>query len=331
MRSAICITLATLIWLASHTASSAAPAQMNYQGLLRNDSGQFVNDSLNLAFYIYPDAVGGVACWGPENHFDVPIAQGLFEVVLGDSTPIPDTCFTGARMWLEIWVQGAPLSPRKPILSAAYSIASSSVSAISSLDGVSNDGGDIDLVEGSNITIVPDDGANTITISSSGGSGGVYFVADAKKTVETSTTTVPTWEPTHTWTFTPGSAINLLLAVDISVENRSSDGLYYSNARIRIIGNDSEIIWTTNEFGNETNSYFSTQSTSDVTFRKYCYLGNFDNTNNRKVLHTGLMDESSYEISLEQRVTGGTGTVGDVTIRLHFLDGGMQVSDIPSP
>ncbi len=40
---------------------------------------------------------------------------------------------------------------------------------VSSLDGVGNDGGNIDLVAGANITITPDDLANTITISSIGG------------------------------------------------------------------------------------------------------------------------------------------------------------------
>jgi hypothetical protein len=43
---------------------------------------------------------------------------------------------------------------------------------VSSVDGVSNDGGDIDLVAGSNVTITPNDGANTITIAASGGGGG---------------------------------------------------------------------------------------------------------------------------------------------------------------
>jgi hypothetical protein len=43
---------------------------------------------------------------------------------------------------------------------------------LNSVNGVSNDGGNIDLVAGSNVTITPDDGANTITIAASGGIGG---------------------------------------------------------------------------------------------------------------------------------------------------------------
>jgi len=42
---------------------------------------------------------------------------------------------------------------------------------VSSVDGVVNDGGNIDLVAGSNVTITPDDVNNTITIASTGGGG----------------------------------------------------------------------------------------------------------------------------------------------------------------
>jgi excisionase family DNA binding protein len=44
-------------------------------------------------------------------------------------------------------------------------------SIVSSLDGVANDGGDIDLIAGANITITPNDLANTITFDVAGGTG----------------------------------------------------------------------------------------------------------------------------------------------------------------
>ena len=45
-------------------------------------------------------------------------------------------------------------------------------SIISSINGVTNDGGNVDLVAGTNITITPDDATDKITISSSGGAAG---------------------------------------------------------------------------------------------------------------------------------------------------------------
>ena len=50
---------------------------------------------------------------------------------------------------------------------------------VSSLDGVNNDGGDIDLVAGANVTITPNDAANTITIAASGGTGDITAVTAA--------------------------------------------------------------------------------------------------------------------------------------------------------
>ena len=55
----------------------------------------------------------------------------------------------------------------------AVTAAKISPNIVSSLDGVSNDGGDIDLIAGANITLTPNDAANTITIAASGGGGGL--------------------------------------------------------------------------------------------------------------------------------------------------------------
>ena len=49
---------------------------------------------------------------------------------------------------------------------------------ISSIDGVSNDGGNVDLIAGPNVTITPSDSANTITIASTGGGSGSGDISD---------------------------------------------------------------------------------------------------------------------------------------------------------
>ncbi|MEK7188907.1 MAG: hypothetical protein AAB671_00155, partial [Patescibacteria group bacterium] len=56
-------------------------------------------------------------------------------------------------------------------LSASAGLVAGQISPdiVSSVDGVANDGGNIDLVAGSGITLAPDDAANTITISAAGG------------------------------------------------------------------------------------------------------------------------------------------------------------------
>jgi hypothetical protein len=80
-----------------------------------------------------------------------------------------DTLFTDTRYLNEGQANSVSTAM---IQDNAVSVGKVSPDIISSLNGVSNDGGNIDLVAGSNVSIVPDDAANTITISSSGGTGG---------------------------------------------------------------------------------------------------------------------------------------------------------------
>jgi hypothetical protein len=54
----------------------------------------------------------------------------------------------------------------------------SASSALASVDGVSNPGGNVDFVAGSGMTITPDDGANTVTFAATGGGGSSTFNDD---------------------------------------------------------------------------------------------------------------------------------------------------------
>ena len=70
-----------------------------------------------------------------------------------------------------LWVADLGITTNK-IADDAVTTAKIAPPIVSSIEGVSNDGGNIDLVEGTNITITHDDGSDTITISATGSGGG---------------------------------------------------------------------------------------------------------------------------------------------------------------
>ncbi|MDZ7722856.1 MAG: hypothetical protein U5R06_08610 [candidate division KSB1 bacterium] len=188
---------------------SQIPPQIHYQGMLHDSAGEPVNDRLSVTFYLYAGVTGGAALW-QESYDTLQVTNGHFSVLLGAVNPIPGSIFDGASLYLTLKVAGdQEMQPRQPLVSVGYafkalnsdSLAGNSAAdfvekgeensvntlmlsddavtadkigpdIVSSIDGVSHDGGNVDLVAGSNVNIVPDDAANTITISASGGQGG---------------------------------------------------------------------------------------------------------------------------------------------------------------
>jgi hypothetical protein len=116
--------LALAVVFAALWALADVPHQMSYQGFLRDSDGEPVSGTVNLQFFVFPDSASpvGEECWGPEDWFNHQITDGFFELQLGQHLPLNPECFDGTVQWLEIRVNGAPLSPRKPISSAAYAI-----------------------------------------------------------------------------------------------------------------------------------------------------------------------------------------------------------------
>jgi len=201
------VVLLSVFLMITGFAFGQVPQLINYQGVLVDPTtGQPVpDDTYSITFSIYNVSSGGSAIWS-ENQ-NVQTKDGLYSVLLGSITPLTPTILSGTEKYLGIKVGDDPeMTPRKRIVSVAYSIVSEdahklegkeasefvqagqansistamlqnnaataakiSPNIVSSLDGVSNDGGNIDLVEGSNITIVPDNAANRITISATGG------------------------------------------------------------------------------------------------------------------------------------------------------------------
>ncbi len=165
--------ISALAALLASSATAAIPGVMSYQGLLRDGVGNVVpNGNYNLTFRLYNVAAGGAALWTePQN---VAVADGVFNVFLGSVVGFGALPFAD-QYWLGVQVGGNPeLAPRVRLASSPYAFTARHIepNVVSSVDGVVNDEGNIDLVAGANVTITPDDAANTITISAAAAAAG---------------------------------------------------------------------------------------------------------------------------------------------------------------
>jgi len=98
--------------------TTEAPRKINFQGKLNNPT----QGPVNLTLSIYKTATGGTAEWS-ETQNNVPVLNGIFNVLLGSVTLIPNAVFkNGGDLFLEIKVGNNPLSKRVQIASVAYAV-----------------------------------------------------------------------------------------------------------------------------------------------------------------------------------------------------------------
>ncbi|NOZ60964.1 MAG: hypothetical protein GXO74_04730, partial [Calditrichaeota bacterium] len=192
MKRRICFIrfLIILTLIISSALFSQVSQLLNYQGVLIDPStGERLNGSYSMTFSIYAAETGGSALWTETQN--VTVQNGIFNVLLGSVTDIPFDLFDGSARYLGVKVgDDAEMTPRKQLVSVVYAFKShntdklsgldtsdfvqagqeSSISAemiqddavtaakiqpkvVSSINGVSHDGGNIDLEAGSNVTI----------------------------------------------------------------------------------------------------------------------------------------------------------------------------------
>jgi len=90
---------------------------ISYQGRLTDDTGEPITGTPAMTFTIYNGA--GVSKWS-EVHPTVQVDDGLFNVILGSQTALPDSVFTGEDRHLGITVGSDPeISPRTLFTCAA--------------------------------------------------------------------------------------------------------------------------------------------------------------------------------------------------------------------
>ncbi len=131
------ISISMILWIMATQAG--VPAQINYQGYLYDPAGDGINGRMDFRFTIYDAEFAGAAHW-TELQTGIAVTDGLFQVILGNVTPI--SCDFNGPYWLEITVEGEVLSPRMPLTSVGQAIHAEDVTgetihpASVSIDGV---------------------------------------------------------------------------------------------------------------------------------------------------------------------------------------------------
>jgi hypothetical protein len=92
---------------------------MNFQGRLTDASNNPLSGPHDFKFQIFGSPSGGSPIWS-ETQSAVPVANGVLAVQFGTGVPISSTVFVGADRWLEISVDGTPLSPRERLASVPF-------------------------------------------------------------------------------------------------------------------------------------------------------------------------------------------------------------------
>jgi hypothetical protein len=105
--------------LALSSVHAQVPNVISYQGFLTEANGDPVNGTITLVFGIYSSAVGGTPLYSETQ--SLAVRRGVFHALIGSVTPLPQQLFAGnAELYLEITVNGAALTPRRPFTSVPY-------------------------------------------------------------------------------------------------------------------------------------------------------------------------------------------------------------------
>ncbi len=119
-------------------ALAVVPGQLNYQGLLLDDQGVAVTASVAMNFELFDADSGGTSLWS-ENHASVQVVGGVYDVTLGETTPLTAALVSGGSLHLEVTVDGEILSPRQPLLVVPYALRSAVSENTEQVNGFSGD------------------------------------------------------------------------------------------------------------------------------------------------------------------------------------------------
>ncbi len=104
------------VLLMTTVAAAQTDTTFTFQGEL-NENGVPANAAFNMVFSLFDSASGGILIGTPNVHGAVPVVDGKFAAELDFGA----AAFEDNR-WLEIEINGVPLTPRTPVTHAPYAI-----------------------------------------------------------------------------------------------------------------------------------------------------------------------------------------------------------------
>ncbi|MFQ5593144.1 MAG: hypothetical protein ACE5HA_03245 [Anaerolineae bacterium] len=108
------------------------PITFNYQGTLRLADGSLANGTYDITLKIYDQVTGGTVLHS-ETLSGVPVRDGVFNVVLGDATPIGSNVFADAPRFVGITVAPDPeMVPRQRLHPVPWAL--SATNAVNAID-----------------------------------------------------------------------------------------------------------------------------------------------------------------------------------------------------
>jgi hypothetical protein len=100
--------------------AATPPTLVSYQGYVEV-SGNAYTGTGNFQFAIVDAATGdGTILWSTTE--TLTVSNGLFDFMLGSTTPLPSNVFDGDPRYLRVWFDGTALEPNQRIGSAPYAL-----------------------------------------------------------------------------------------------------------------------------------------------------------------------------------------------------------------
>jgi hypothetical protein len=224
------VVLFVIVLSLSPSLLAEVPRLINYQGILTDSGGLPINGTPDLTVRIYADSTAGATALWTEPHTGVQVDDGLFNVILGSVTTIPDSLFEEAERWLGITVGVDPeMTPRMRITSVPWALRADV--AEYSLSGGTGDSHSLDADDGAPEDVVYVDGEGNISMSGDVAvSGGV--IVGSGYTGGPPVMTAPVTNPRPAGNKgKQGKDPSIPATLGASSENDDTDGMYRPTVR----------------------------------------------------------------------------------------------------